>query len=127
MISGIRREIHYQYRSLRLVLGFFSKRFIHCNLQVTYRCNFKCQICDFWKDEHDPAEELSLDDIRTIGRKLNKLGTLIISLAGGEPLAREDLVDVIRILNEEKVLKEQLVGYSDYCRKVRYRLIPFIW
>ncbi len=100
MLDGLRREAHYQYRSLRLVLGFLSKRFIHCNLQVTYRCNFKCQICDFWKDAHNPAEELSLDDIRIIGRKLKKLGTLIISLAGGEPLARHDLVDIIRILNE---------------------------
>jgi MoaA/NifB/PqqE/SkfB family radical SAM enzyme len=69
-------------------------------MQVTYRCNFKCAICDFWKQAHDPADELSLDDIRVIGRKLNRLGTLIISLAGGEPLIREDLYDIITILNE---------------------------
>jgi len=34
---------------------------------------------------------------------------------------------VIRILNEEKILSEGLDGYNDYKRKVRYRLIPFIW
>lgn len=101
MLQSIKRELHYQYRCMRLGLGFLSRRFIHCNLQVTYRCNFKCKICDFWKECHDPAEELSLKDIRMIGRKLNKLGTLIISLAGGEPLMRRDLYDVIRILNEE--------------------------
>ena len=101
MISGIRKELHYQYRCLRLGMGFMTGRFIHCNLQVTYRCNFQCEICDFWKTTHDPVEELSLDDVRVIGRKLNRLGTLIVSLAGGEPLIREDLYDVIRILNEE--------------------------
>jgi protein-S-isoprenylcysteine O-methyltransferase Ste14 len=36
-------------------------------------------------------------------------------------------VFVLRIQNEEKVLSEQLPGYQDYCRKVRYRLIPFLW
>ncbi|MCY3024409.1 MAG: radical SAM protein [Planctomycetota bacterium] len=87
--------LHYHYRCLRLAWGFLARRFVHCNLQVTYRCNFKCQICDFWKTEHDPKEELTLDEIRRIGAKLNTLGTLIISLAGGEPLMREDLCEVI--------------------------------
>lgn len=34
---------------------------------------------------------------------------------------------VLRILNEEKVLSEQLAGYREYCTKVRYRLVPFVW
>ena len=101
MLTGIRKELHYQARSLRLAWGLLRRRFIHCNLQVTYRCNFTCRICDFWKTTHDPADELSLDDIRLIGRKLRRLGTLIVSLAGGEPLIRKDLFRVIEILNEE--------------------------
>ena len=34
---------------------------------------------------------------------------------------------IIRIVNEEKVLTQELDGYADYKKKVRYRLIPFIW
>ncbi len=34
---------------------------------------------------------------------------------------------ILRIRNEEKVLGEQLPGYSEYCQRTRYRLIPFIW
>ena len=34
---------------------------------------------------------------------------------------------VVRIINEEKVLTEQLEGYADYKSKVKYRLIPFVW
>jgi len=34
---------------------------------------------------------------------------------------------VLRILNEEKVLSDNLEGYKEYCQKTRYRLIPFIW
>lgn len=34
---------------------------------------------------------------------------------------------VKRILNEEKVLESELVGYIDYKKSVKYRLIKFIW
>ena len=34
---------------------------------------------------------------------------------------------VMRIKNEEEVLREGLAGYGEYTEKVRYRLIPFIW
>jgi MoaA/NifB/PqqE/SkfB family radical SAM enzyme len=83
-----------------LGLAFFRRRLIHCNLQVTYRCNFRCQICDFWKKPYDPSDELTVDEIRRIGKKLNRLGTMVISLGGGEPLIREDLYQVIAALNE---------------------------
>lgn len=36
-------------------------------------------------------------------------------------------VIVIRIINEEKLLKSELDGYNEYTRKVKYRIIPFIW
>lgn len=32
-----------------------------------------------------------------------------------------------RIKHEEKVLREGLKGYEEYMKKVKYRLIPFIW
>lgn len=32
-----------------------------------------------------------------------------------------------RILNEEKVLREQLDGYVAYCERVRFRMIPYVW
>ena len=34
---------------------------------------------------------------------------------------------VVRIVNEEKLLTAELDGYADYKKKVKYRLIPFIW
>ena len=32
-----------------------------------------------------------------------------------------------RIKNEETVLEKDLKGYADYKKKVRYKLIPYIW
>lgn len=37
------------------------------------------------------------------------------------------VIIVKRIRNEEKVLEAELAGYTEYKKKVRYRLIPFIW
>jgi protein-S-isoprenylcysteine O-methyltransferase Ste14 len=34
---------------------------------------------------------------------------------------------VVRLLNEEKVLRRDLPGYPEYCERTRYRLIPQIW
>jgi protein-S-isoprenylcysteine O-methyltransferase Ste14 len=32
-----------------------------------------------------------------------------------------------RILDEEKMLKQELDGYSEYTQKVHYRLVPYVW
>lgn len=34
---------------------------------------------------------------------------------------------VLRILDEEKQLREQLPGYPEYCEEVRHRLVPGVW
>ena len=34
---------------------------------------------------------------------------------------------VFRIRNEEQVLAKRLEGYTDYQKRVKYRLIPFVW
>ena len=34
---------------------------------------------------------------------------------------------VKRLLGEERVLSEELNGYDEYMKKVKYRLIPFVW
>lgn len=43
------------------------------------------------------------------------LGIILIFLLAG------------RITGEEKMLVDELKGYNDYMKKVKYRLIPFIW
>ena len=34
---------------------------------------------------------------------------------------------IFRIIYEEKLLEKELKGYTEYKKKVKYRLIPFIW
>ncbi|MBL7314951.1 isoprenylcysteine carboxylmethyltransferase family protein, partial [Escherichia coli] len=37
------------------------------------------------------------------------------------------LVLVFRILDEEKLLTQELSGYREYRQLVRYRLVPYVW
>ncbi len=64
------------------------------------------------------------------------MATLILFLA--MPLVLGSLISLFimfcyipiivkRIRNEEQVLEKELPGYTEYKKKVRYRLIPFIW
>jgi len=34
---------------------------------------------------------------------------------------------VLRLVNEEKVLRHDLPGYTEYCLHTRFRLVPFLW
>ena len=34
---------------------------------------------------------------------------------------------VVRLLNEEKLLTRELAGYAEYKKKVKYKLVPFVW
>ena len=43
------------------------------------------------------------------------------------PMAFYPVIIAVRLLDEEKLLARELPGYADYQKKVKYRLVPFIW
>ena len=49
------------------------------------------------------------------------------SLWGLIPFSLYPIAIIVRIINEEKVLTNELEGYQDYKKKVKYRLIPLVW
>jgi len=34
---------------------------------------------------------------------------------------------IIRTNYEDKFLQKELTGYAEYCKEVKYRLVPFVW
>jgi MoaA/NifB/PqqE/SkfB family radical SAM enzyme len=62
-------------------------------LDVTYRCNCRCQMCQRWQDPR--TDELSAEEYETLAEELHTLGSHQISIAGGEPLMRDDVFDII--------------------------------
>ncbi len=84
----------------------------------------------------DKGQKVISTGLYSVIRHPMYLGTLIMYLA--TPVALGSLAAVplfmvlipaivLRILNEEEVLRRDLEGYSGYCGKVRYRLLPHIW
>jgi len=67
---------------------------------VNYRCNFRCAFCHYWADPAGDQPELSAGDFERGARKLSRLGSLLVSLAGGEPLIRPDIVEIVRAVAE---------------------------
>jgi len=86
-------------KKLGLARAYLSRHPVWCAWQVTYRCNFRCTFCPYWK-ENITKPELSLPQIKSASRKLASLGSLLISIAGGEPLLRPDIVDVVGAIGQ---------------------------
>ena len=80
---------------LGLLRSFLGGSPLWCAWQVTYRCRMRCRFCDYWRLRAPASEELSPADFARGADNLGRLGTLMISLAGGEPLLRDDLEDVV--------------------------------
>lgn len=87
-------------KKLNLARAYFTRSPVWCAWQVNYRCNFRCAFCHYWADPMGDAPELSVEDFRTGSRKLSELGALLVSLAGGEPLIRPDIVDIVAAVAE---------------------------
>ena len=85
-------------KKLRLACNFVRGRPIWCTWQVTYRCTFRCRICDYWKTPPDPSLELTLDEIARGSENISALGSFVISIGGGEPFLRNDLPQIIGAL-----------------------------
>ena len=62
-------------------------------IAVTYRCDSRCNMCNIWREP--PGEELAPVEFRKLPRTLRD-----INITGGEPFLRDDLVEIVRILDE---------------------------
>jgi MoaA/NifB/PqqE/SkfB family radical SAM enzyme len=64
---------------------------------VTNRCNEKCEHCFYWEDLNSNVVELSLDEIERVAKSMKHPHNLV--LTGGEPFARQDIVEVCKIFD----------------------------
>lgn len=83
-------------RDLSFAWGLARRRPFNCLVQVTNRCNMQCSFCDFWPNGVPESDELSVADFERLARELADMGTLLISIEGGEPFLRPDLVEIVR-------------------------------
>lgn len=63
-------------------------------LSLLYRCNSKCKTCNIWKKKSD---DLTISEYKLIFKKLGR-SPYWITLSGGEPFLRKDIVDICKEL-----------------------------
>lgn len=80
---------------------FFNKRIpLFVGWAITNQCNLKCLYCNLWKNT---GGELPTDQILNVIDELTKLGTVLISFTGGEPLMRDDIGEIINFASKRKL------------------------
>jgi len=93
-------EISSSSKKWRLFRSWITRHPIWCAWQVTYRCNFRCSFCNYWQDPLGKVREPSPGEYAEGAKKLASFGTMMISLAGGEPFIRPDLPDIVSAIGK---------------------------
>jgi len=88
------------HKKIQLARAWMTGRPVWCAWQVNYRCNFGCRFCNYWIDPMGNEPEAGVKQFRIGSRKLSELGSLLVSLAGGEPLVRPDIVEIVAAVSE---------------------------
>jgi MoaA/NifB/PqqE/SkfB family radical SAM enzyme len=69
---------------------------MECAIITTYRCNAKCGMCYSWKNPSKASEEFDPVILEKIPAGMQRL-----NITGGEPLLRQDLAEIVRILDKK--------------------------
>lgn len=72
---------------------------LNLRMAITAKCNLKCSYCHGEGEERpnkNAIKEMTIDEIIHISKIAVGLGVSRIKLTGGEPLARSDVVDIVK-------------------------------
>lgn len=67
---------------------------LHCQIELTYRCELRCRHCYLGHAGSAEAEELSTAEIVDLLDQLRDMGCLFLLLTGGEPFLRRDFEEI---------------------------------
>lgn len=87
--------LKFAYKILQSNLNTLKNPF-KLNFVITYNCNLKCKICKIWRKKS--VNELTIGEIEKFV-KINNFFSWV-SLTGGEPFLRKDVVNIVRIFKE---------------------------
>src|SRR5262245_44970052 len=70
-----------------------NRRPLTVSIEVTKRCNARCDFCDYWKIS-DRDEMTDFTDV------VRRFDPLVVVFTGGEPMIRRDLVPIIKSIKD---------------------------
>ena len=103
-----------------ILYGLVLKQNTYLSRTIEVVDNQKVVDTGFYSILRHPMYSITICLFLSIPLILNSLITLIIFLI-------YPVIIIKRIKNEEKVLERDLNGYKEYKKKVKYKLIPFIY
>lgn len=83
---------------IKIFKGIFQKEPPYLIFFITSKCNSRCKTCFYWKSLNKKYDGLSLEEIDKISKSFKQL--LQLSLTGGEPFLRDDLVEICKIFSK---------------------------
>jgi MoaA/NifB/PqqE/SkfB family radical SAM enzyme len=70
-----------------------NRRPLTVSLEVTKRCNARCDFCDYWKIK-------DRDELTDYAEVVRKFDPLVVVFTGGEPMLRRDLVPIVKQITD---------------------------
>jgi MoaA/NifB/PqqE/SkfB family radical SAM enzyme len=67
---------------------------------VTRLCNERCRMCNIWRTKSD---DMTLEEIKVAAKRLAQNGVSYVSLQGGDPTMRADILEIVDIFNAVKI------------------------
>lgn len=101
----------------------FKRRFTYLRLSVTEVCNFKCSYClpSGYKKPEEKNEFLSLYEIKNLIRAFSRFGVKKVRITGGEPLVRNDLEEIIKVVRNIQGIDTVALSTNGYGLKNRIK------
>ena len=104
----------------------YGRPLLHLRISVTNRCNYACIYCHregSWNDfKLNVHRELTPEELRIIAKASMELDIKKFKLTGGEPLIREDIVEVVSAINEVKPLDLAMTTNGYYLKELAHKL-----
>lgn len=90
------------------------------SIAVLDRCDAKCLMCNIWKEHR--RDEVSLNYFKTLPTSLRS-----VNITGGEPFMREDLPEVIRIIDERCRHPRMVISTNGFnTKKIREKMVKIL-
>jgi Fe-coproporphyrin III synthase len=110
-----------KYFSIRFLK---SKPFIYGSADIINVCNLHCSHCYWWKTRRNELDELSIKDWRKIIQDtFKKHRVYVVTLVGGEPMMRQD---IIKVFCDEMPRRVCVVTNGTY-PLIRFDNLYFYW
>lgn len=90
---------YFFYHLFKKTGSFFGLTF-----HITNKCNARCVMCFNWQTLNKNYQDLTLEEIDKFSKTMGLLPNL--SLSGGEPFLREDLVEICKIFYKNNKIKK---------------------